>query len=211
MGTLKVMTISIQHENCWTSELEDLEAITMNYHVYPDKGYLRSRIVINAGDRSVVGKMRNSQGVVKVNKVTTYNDVNFVDFLNRYRGSIAGLLYDMEVMFLFNKIRRGVETWSFVISRDRTSEVLRSLSSQGKLLDYTIDDYKLQLGPNLSQAEKRALRTALANGYLDYPRRADADVVASELGLSKVTFLHHLRNAYRKLATHYLTKSQYLE
>ncbi|MEM4025291.1 MAG: bacterio-opsin activator, partial [Metallosphaera sp.] len=72
MGTLKVMTISIQHENCWTSELEDLEAITMNYHVYPDKGYLRSRIVINAGDRSVVGKMRNSQGVVKVNKVTTY-------------------------------------------------------------------------------------------------------------------------------------------
>jgi len=39
-------------------------------------------------------------------------------------------------------------------------------------------------------------------GYLDYPRKASADELAELLGISKVTFLYHLRNAQRKLITY---------
>ncbi|BCS94316.1 hypothetical protein L3N51_01057 [Metallosphaera sp. J1] len=204
MGALKVMTISVQHEGCWTSNLDDVDASTVNYQVYPERDYLRSRITVYPKDKSVVLRMKRSRGVLKINKATSYGDVYFVDFLNRYRDSLAGWLYDKEVMFLFNRIWRGTETWGFVISRDRVSEILSEVSSYGKLVNYSVEDFKLDLGPRLSPAERRALRTAYSRGYLDYPRKADADTVAMELGLSKVTFLHHLRNAYRKLTVHYL-------
>lgn len=123
------MTISVQHEGCWTSNLGDVDASTVNYQVYPERDYLRSRITVYPKDKSVVLRMKRSRGVLKINKATSYGDVYFVDFLNRYRDSLAGWLYDKEVMFLFNRIWRGTETWGFVIPRDRVSEILGEVSS----------------------------------------------------------------------------------
>ncbi|AWS00671.1 bacterio-opsin activator [Metallosphaera hakonensis JCM 8857 = DSM 7519] len=202
------MTISVQHQGCWTSDLDNVDASTLNYQVYPDRDYLRSRITLYPKDRAIISRMRKSNKILRINKVTSYNDVYFIDFLNRYRDSLAGWLYDKEVMFLFNRIWRGIETWGFAVTSDRTSEILREVSSYGKLMSYTLDDFKIDLGPRLSPAERRTLVTAFHRGYLDYPRRVDADTVANELGLSKVTFLHHLRNAYRKLTTHYLNSER---
>ncbi|QKQ99411.1 bacterio-opsin activator [Metallosphaera tengchongensis] len=205
MGTLKLMTVSVQHEDCWTSEVREVEASTLNYQVYPERNYLRSRIIFQNGGKSVLNKFKKSAGVIGVNKVVQQDGLFLVDFLNQYKGSMAGLLYDMEVMIIYNRIFGGIESWSFALTKDRISEVLREISSHGKVVDYVVDDFRMSLGPRLSPSEKKVLKAAYANGYLEYPRRADADEVSSLLGLSKVTFLHHLRNAYRKLTSYYLS------
>ncbi|EHP68491.1 putative DNA binding protein [Metallosphaera yellowstonensis MK1] len=205
MGLIKLMTVSVQHEGCWTSVLEDIDAITLNYQVYPEKDYLRSRLLLPSQGKEVALRMKRLPGILRINKVSIHEDQVLVDFLNKYRDSLAGYLYDKEVLFVNNRIGKGMETWSFALPRDSVNEVLKGFSEFGRVMNYTVEEFKPKVSPRLTPSENRVLRAALAHGYLDYPRRADAEEVASLLGLSKVTFLHHLRNAYRKLTEFYLS------
>ncbi|MWV65098.1 bacterio-opsin activator [Halorubrum sp. JWXQ-INN 858] len=53
----------------------------------------------------------------------------------------------------------------------------------------------------LSRRQQEAVETAIEAGYYDWPRGADAETVASELGITHPTFLEHLRKAEKKLLT----------
>ena len=54
-------------------------------------------------------------------------------------------------------------------------------------------------GTRLSPRQREAFRLARARGYYGYPREATAGDLAAELGVSKTTFLEHLRKAEAKL------------
>jgi len=49
----------------------------------------------------------------------------------------------------------------------------------------------------LTQKERAAVRAALACGFFEHPQQATAAEVAEEMGVSRSTFLSHLRNAER--------------
>ncbi|OYR46711.1 hypothetical protein DJ81_02210 [Halorubrum sp. Hd13] len=56
----------------------------------------------------------------------------------------------------------------------------------------TIDD-------RLTDRQREALQMAFHAGYFDWPRSADADTVAAEIGIAQSTLSQHLRTAERKL------------
>lgn len=72
-------------------------------------------------------------------------------------------------------------------------------------VDVTLEragDYKPNIGDpagQLTDRQKEILRTALAAGYYDIPRRATQRDLATELGLSRGTIGDHLRRAEAKV------------
>lgn len=53
----------------------------------------------------------------------------------------------------------------------------------------------------LSARQAEVIRAAIEAGYFEWPRRTDAQTLASSLGISHSTFLEHLRKAEGKLLT----------
>ncbi|WP_338602247.1 helix-turn-helix domain-containing protein [Sulfolobus tengchongensis] len=206
INMLKRVDIVVNHEDCWTSHMP-FTAYTINLEVYPHKNYLRSRILVDSMDKAVPNLMRSHKSVVKVIKIDRFKGGTYVDFLNTYKGSVAGVLYDKEVLILGNVIKDKEEKWSFVTSSKNIREILKELGSLGKIVHAEIANFNPIFYPNLTEWEKRVLTLAQTYGYLDYPRRASADELAELLGISKVTFLYHLRNAQRKIIDFYIQNS----
>ncbi|AWR95777.1 helix-turn-helix domain-containing protein [Acidianus brierleyi] len=203
MNLLNRVKVTIIHEGCWTNLPSLRDIYTINYNVYPEKGYLRSRIIVPKGLRKEVLKMKNYDSIKKINHIHSVDSTILVDFLNTYKDSIAGYLYDNEVLFLGNMIGNGKETWDFITTKNKVNEIINGLSSMGKIVDVKIKDCP-RLIPQLSSSQLKVLRYALSNGYLDYPRIMDAEELAKKLNISKITFLYHLRAAERKLIEFYL-------
>ncbi|AGJ62204.1 helix-turn-helix domain-containing protein [Saccharolobus islandicus] len=204
INLIKHVDIVVSHEDCWTSHMP-FTAYTINLEVYPHKNYLRSRILIDSMENNVISNlMKTHRSVIKVMKVDRFKGGTYVDFLNKYKGSIAGVLYDKEVLILGNLIEGKDEKWSFVTSSKNLREILTEIESLGKVKRVETTDFNPILYPNLTEWEKKVLTVSYSYGYLDYPRRATADELAELLGISKVTFLYHLRNAQRKLIAFFI-------
>ena len=199
---LKKVTITVEHDDCWTSQVP-FKARTLNLQVYPTKHYLRSRILIDSSNLEVVKEMSKCKGVLKVNKGISSQNKTLVDFLNVYKGSIAGILYDYEVLILDNEIRDGKEKWTFVAPRLSVSEIVNEIKNVSKINQVRSEEYKPST-LSLTDMERKVLLLALHSGYLDYPKRAKTKDLASLLGISKVTFLYHLRTAEKKIISFYL-------
>lgn len=199
---LKKVTVTVEHDDCWTSQAP-FKARTISLQVYPTKDYLRSWILIESSNLKVVKEMSKWKGVLKINKVISSQNKTFVDFLNAYKGSIAGILYDYEVLILDNKISDGKEKWTFVAPRLSVSEILNEIKNVSKINQVRSEEYKPST-LSLTDMEKKVLLLALNSGYLDYPKRAKTKDLASLLGISKVTFLYHLRTVVKKILTFYL-------
>lgn len=54
---------------------------------------------------------------------------------------------------------------------------------------------------SLTDKQRRALGTALASGYFDWPRKSSAEECAYALGISQPTFSQHLRRAQQQVFT----------
>jgi len=141
-------------------------------------------------------------GVKRINGVYKSRRGTVVDFLNVYKGSVAGLLYSKEVLLLNNYNLGGNEVWSFVVGRGAISELRKELSSMGKISNIEVQDFE-PCFPILTDMEKKVLRTAIDMGYLDYPRERHAEELAERLKVSKVTFLYHWRNLQRKIMDYF--------
>ncbi|AWR98511.1 helix-turn-helix domain-containing protein [Metallosphaera hakonensis] len=192
---LKRVTVGVRHEGCWTSEVKD-GTVTINLEVYPDRGYLRSWLI--SSSRELRTKMREHKSVRKVNRVYETRESTLLDFLNVFHGSVAGLLYSREVLILGNYNRGGEEFWTFVTTGSAMNEILNELSSLGKITTVSEEDY-VPYFPSLTEMERRVFWMALNRGYLNYPRDVEAEDLARVLGVSKVTFLYHWRNAQKKI------------
>lgn len=202
---LKKVEVLVEHEDCWTFHMP-FNAYTINLEVYPHKNYLRSRILVENLDKDMVNSMKNHRSVVRLNKVSKFTNNNsyYIDFLNVYKGSITGILYDREVLILGNTITEKKEKWSFVTSSKSIREILDDIRNTSKVVDYKVTDYNPMLHPSLTDIEKRVIIAAFNQGYLDYPRRASAEELAEKLKMSKVTFLYHLRNSQKKLMKYFI-------
>ncbi len=207
MNLLNRVKVTLAHEGCWTNNLDFYDTYTINYNVYPEKGYLRSRIVAPKTLKKEVLKMKEYKNIKKLNHIEVIDSSILVDFLNTYKDSIAGFLYDNEVLFINNEIDKGREIWDFVTTKTKVNEIIDGLSSMGKIINIKIKSCPRFL-PQLSPSQLKVLRYALNDGYLDYPRLMDASDLAKKLNISKITFLYHLRSAERKLIEFYL---DYLE
>lgn len=85
-----------------------------------------------------------------------------------------------------------------VFSREELKRIIEELRELG---DVHLGRLRPIGDPTLSLSTRQLEVITLANeaGYFDWPRRADAETLADELGISHATFLEHLRKAERKL------------
>lgn len=58
----------------------------------------------------------------------------------------------------------------------------------------------------LTDRQFEVLECALEEGYFEWPRDADSETVSGKLGISRATFLEHLRKAQSKLLTEALER-----
>ncbi|AWR96916.1 bacterio-opsin activator [Acidianus sulfidivorans JP7] len=204
---LKKVYIAVEHDDCWTAQMP-INASTINLEVYPHKNYLRSRILIESKDREILNIMRSHHTILKILNTYRFKDSIYVDFLNKYRDSIAGLLYDNEVLILGNNISNGEEIWTFATSNKNIKQIIKEVENIGKIKDLRVFDLDLFISPDLTDIETKVLQMSYKYGYLEYPRKISADQMAEKLGLSKVTFLYHLRNAQKKITKFILKNNE---
>ena len=67
----------------------------------------------------------------------------------------------------------------------------------------TAHDLRSELGGELTDRQKTALRTAYLAGYFESPRDSTAEEVGEALDITGSTLLHHLRTGQRKLLDTY--------
>ncbi|WP_082224604.1 bacterio-opsin activator domain-containing protein [Halolamina rubra] len=65
----------------------------------------------------------------------------------------------------------------------------------------TLTEFVVDVEERLTDRQHRALATAIAAGYFEWPRETDGDELAESFGVARSTFHQHLRAALRKLLT----------
>ncbi|WP_048098493.1 helix-turn-helix domain-containing protein [Candidatus Acidianus copahuensis] len=200
---LKRVIVEVEHEDCWTPKIP-YGSLTLGLSIYPNKNYLRSRLLVYSANKEILHKMKRNKNVIKINDYELRNSNTYIDFYNVYEGSIAGYLYDKEVTLLGNENKEGREVWVFATDEDYIHEVVSGLKSLGKVKRAVAKDFEISSFPDLTDIEKKVLLTAYMRGYFEYPRRSSTDDIAESLSLSKVTFLYHIRNVQKKLVEHYV-------
>lgn len=65
----------------------------------------------------------------------------------------------------------------------------------------TLTEFVVDVEERLTDRQYRALTTAIAAGYFEWPRETDGDELAESFGVARSTFHQHLRAALRKLLT----------
>ena len=108
-------------------------------------------------------------------------------------------------------IKKGVECYHVLIPDYSTAKKLEKFVKRFSLekteawfkitdRDEVFKEYRIQqLLFKLTPAEKRALFTAYELGYFEQPRIHSSEEVAKHLGISRATFLEHLRKAEKKI------------
>ncbi|PCR90609.1 helix-turn-helix domain-containing protein [Natrinema ejinorense] len=110
------------------------------------------------------------------------------------------------------RIEDGIETWTLLVYTTRSS-VERSLDEIRRARDADISLEHLStaertMAPTsppdrrerrLTPRQREALAVARRRGYYEWPRRVSAGDLATDLGVSKSTYLEHLRKAEAEL------------
>jgi predicted DNA binding protein len=110
------------------------------------------------------------------------------------------------------RVDAGTETWELLVYTSRASfkqslaEIERERDADITLTrlspaepDQNLIESQEPAGTTLTPRQKEAIELARAQGYYQWPRDVSADALAAELGVSKSTFLEHLRKAEQKL------------
>jgi len=90
-------------------------------------------------------------------------------------------------------VRRIAES----VTREYDAEVAAKRQRERELS--TQRDYREELRDRLTEKQENALRTAYFADYFESPRGSTAEEVATALGITGPTLLHHLRASQRKL------------
>jgi predicted DNA binding protein len=103
--------------------------------------------------------------------------------------------------------RQGQETWEIASYERREIEIFLGKVERHfenyillKLKEVKIDNvFFPRLMPNLTELQKRAIETAIQNGYYKTPRKIDLRKLARIMNISLSTYQQHLRSAEEKL------------
>ena|SRR3989344_1974913 len=102
---------------------------------------------------------------------------------------------------------KGEEHWE-IASWDKRN-IMKFIEETKKVSKYVIlesikeghlkDIYYTRLLPDLSQKQKEAITLAFEEGYYDWPRGTDLQILAQKMKLSVPTFREHLKKAEKKI------------
>ncbi|WP_273836996.1 helix-turn-helix domain-containing protein [Halococcus sp. PRR34] len=222
------LTLKLWHPNCWTIEVtERTDAGLLGHGAYTaDTGVANGRFTVYADDEKSVDNLitatrassltgsveeiRQSFGSQSSSATAPGNTVREVFVEYDAKNSIdeafvsRGFIYDGPT-----NISDGYEEWSLIThhNRETVQELLTDVRQENDAeievtrvtQSHRTNDADTALTSVLSERQREMFEFARENGYYQWPRAVSARELASELDITKTTFLEHLRKAEAKL------------
>lgn len=219
------VTLQVWHPDCWTLQTTaDADAGLIAHGVYHYDGIVSARLTAYANTTAdiadLVTRIEDSPLTQHVKEINEY-------FNPQLRTSAAGnatqeLLVEYEPRHSIHdafvsrgfvpeeeiRVHDGYEYWQVIVSASR-GEIQRRLEEIRREMDAEIsiegmkspntDTGQGQQSHGLSERQREAFELAQREGYYQWPRNTSAIDLAEALGVSKTTFLEHLRKAEAKI------------
>lgn len=97
----------------------------------------------------------------------------------------------------------GGVMWHIIGMEENVRTFLNQLVKKGVAFK-TVRQQTLRWNGILTHRQEMVLRTALENGYFDYPRKVDIRALATQLGVSPATVSETLRKSLKKVVREYM-------
>lgn len=191
--------------DCILSRLAEAEesSFTATYEEVVDDDHVRFLLV--AGDHAdrFEARLEADDSVRTVERVgddrllVTKRSCGAIPAIRRNHGILQGV----------DKVHGDLRTFEVVVfTRADLRNIVGELQELGPV---SLESLKPVATPSsqLSPRQAEVLQAAIEGGYFEWPRRADAETIASELGISHPTFLEHLRKAEHKLLSEALAET----
>ncbi|NUE01154.1 helix-turn-helix domain-containing protein [Halorubraceae archaeon YAN] len=217
------LTVSIWHPNCWTLETTARSGGLLGYGVttLPNCSHRVGYYTVFGDSKSavedVVHAVRSSDRIETVVELAHGPDIatvsrNIVVTISSSGGMREAFRSRGYLHIGPTQHQNGRERRMLITQTDRTT-VHRELDeiAAGHDADIALEnliaigstsaatDHSSRL--DLSVRQREAFIFARDRGYYEYPRRCNAETLAAEFGVSKATFIEHLRKAEEKILT----------
>ena len=107
---------------------------------------------------------------------------------------------DSEHLAVTVQLSYGTEVRAFVDAVTDALDGIELVAKRNQSVDWRSDSsVATTVDDRLTDRQREALQVAFHAGYFDWPRSADADTVAAEIGIAQSTLSQHIRTAERKL------------
>lgn len=170
-------------------------AFTVNYEEVIDDEHIK--FVIDAGDNvdEFVRSFEASEQVVTVDRVGETH----VKLTKRSCGALPIIRSNHGMMQWWDRVNGTERIFDIVVyRRDDLRNIVQELRELGTVEVMQLLPYKSS-EPMLTARQTEVVTLALAEGYYDWPRAADAETLAAVLDIAHSTFLEHLRKAEAQL------------
>lgn len=219
------VNLKVWHPDCWTLQTTAaVDAGLVAHGVYQYDGIVSARLTAYA-DRTahiddLVAEIGESEFTATVKEINEY-------FNPQARASAAGnatqeLLVEYEPRYSIHdafvsrgfvpeeeiRVHGGYEYWRVIVSASRM-EIQRRLDDIRTEMDAEISIEGMKSPKtstctgtqpsSLSERQREAFNLAKQEGYYQWPRETSAIDLAENLGVSKTTYLEHLRKAEAKI------------
>lgn len=219
------ISLRIWHPNCWTLRVtEDTDAGLVGHGVYNHDGVLTARLTAYADTNDdiddLLTRIEDSALTEEVKVINEYfgpkpgaanagnaTEELLVDYEPRHSIHDAlisrGFVPEEEI-----RIHDGHEYWTVIVAASRSAIQTRLDEVRDEMdADITVEGMKSARADTvqtisaeqLSERQREIFEFARREGYYTWPRETSASGLADEMGISKATFLEHLRKAEAKL------------
>ncbi|MCY0861327.1 MAG: helix-turn-helix domain-containing protein [Metallosphaera prunae] len=191
---LKLVTVDLLHEGCWTSFLDNKVQVIAHHS---NGRVMRDLVVGKPESFKVIKRLDRSTRINSISNVSYLDDGRvLVDMMLDYRNSVFSLLDASNLFVVEPTIVYGNEIWSFLAYEHQVNEIIRELRGITRVNEVRVQDFD---GLELSEEELEVLSTALEMGYFNVPREANLKDVARATGKSVNAVAYSLRNGERKI------------
>ncbi|HVL48346.1 MAG TPA: helix-turn-helix domain-containing protein [Candidatus Thermoplasmatota archaeon] len=200
------LSFDIAHRGCWATDLSarwPSVSFALRSSV-PFEGRARDVLSVRAESAetlaAVAKTLQEHPGVKAAVALDEEGGTGFYLVENRSQESLIEVITAHDGFLLGPTLpSAGIEHWTIGLAyRDRAKGLLEALGAHGpvrmqSLVRDTFPDLRL------TDAQRRVLKAAIADGYYDFPRRTSPTDLAKRLGLAKSTVLEHLQKAEAKV------------
>ncbi|MBU3904790.1 MAG: helix-turn-helix domain-containing protein [Nanoarchaeota archaeon] len=203
--------IAIAHKNCWASEIsENFPDLQMTLIDMASTHSKTSIVILYAWDKKpnsfkklieYLESKKNHEKIkiIEYEILEKYQDSIFIKITSEVKVSLIRRIVDNNC-FIWSpaKLKEGKEFWTIVSSSEQNiNKVFRGFSKVGKSKINYIKKIGLVSSP-LTNKQKEAMRTAVMNGYYEWPRKIKIYELAKKMKISKGALRERLRKAENK-------------
>ncbi len=197
----------LKHKGCWTGGLSRFKSeFVTHITVSLTKDYVQDITEVffaNKEEAPLIKKYFSNSRLIKKHEILQESDKKLLVQIFTDTSRIKSVVHTVlkNKCFVSNKVPLvdGWEIWT-IASPDKKDirNAVDDIRKQGnfKLLKIAKSSFD---GFNLSEKQETAIKTAVALGYYNFPRKISAQELAQRLKIDKSTLLEHLRKAEIKI------------